>query len=166
MEKSLLRVANTVVYLFGRTGLVWPGGPKSLQAHRQPASTVKIMRSCYRILIHWKSIFRIPHMGFKVTREYGCEITCLSLPPLSPLVFPLEVKRPSLSHLSSSCDNLRFLRMPPAEGLHEWNAPILSWTQPARGNALKLRPRITMLLKIFLMDFIQSNMLTPNPNNA
>lgn len=38
------RVANTVIYLCGGTGLILPRGPKSLQAHLQPASAVKFMR--------------------------------------------------------------------------------------------------------------------------
>lgn len=143
------RVANTVIYLCGRTGLILPRGPKSLQAHLQPASAVKFMRWRYRILIHWKNIFQVPKMGSKLTRKNSCGITCLSLPPLCPSpVFAWEVESPSWSHLSYLCGSLHFLRMPLAQGLHEWNVPVLSWSQPARGDTLRPRTRITTLLEI------------------
>lgn len=141
MEKSPRRAAHTVIYLFGRASLVSPRGTPSWQAHLQPASAVKIMRWCYRISIHWKNIFQIPQMGSKVTRDSGCELTCLGLPPLSPLLSSLW--------RSSAPPWVPYGNPPLAEGLHEANVPILSWSQPVSANALKLRTRITMWLKIF-----------------
>lgn len=146
VEKSL-----TVLLTLSST---WTGGlvsscPEAPQAYLQPTSAVKFMRWRYRILIHWKKISQVPKMGSKFTRRNSCGITCLRLPPLFPSpVFAWEVESPSLSHLSYLCGSLHFLRMPLAQGLHEWNVPVLRWSQPGRGNALRPRTRITMLLEL------------------